>query len=389
MAKSTSKKAANSKDYLLELLEEAELLLVYAAESGIEVEDKVRDAVLKAREENNAGSLTAQTQADLLAALTSLAVKVRPETVESLKLRASCKQARNDVRVYGIIAIIVGCAIVAVSLCTFVSSHVAEKINADVEAANALVSKLRVELGPSPSTNPPAVGPGVAASSPQKTLTNASADYVWFGSNGPPPGVSGKEVISDLQQFAGKMREIDGYARQLNHFVFNSAYDPYGDTRTNWVEMRKKLQLTPGLQVLLSQELTDRAEVYQNVRNFGDNVKEKVTVYYGAIATCILPVLYALLGAGAYLLRLHEDQIKNHTLADGDRHVARFLIAGIGGLVVGQFNNFTQGVTIPPLAIAFLVGYAADLFFNFLETLLQMFKRGPGNTGTQAPPPKP
>jgi hypothetical protein len=80
-----------------------------------------------------------------------------------------------------------------------------------------------------------------------------------------------------------------------------------------------------------------------------------VTVYYGAIATCILPVLYALLGAEAYLLRLYEEQIKNRTFIASDRHLARYLIAGISGLVVGLFN-VTQGVTISPFAIAFLAG---------------------------------
>jgi hypothetical protein len=63
---------------------------------------------------------------------------------------------------------------------------------------------------------------------------------------------------------------------------------------------------------------------------------------------------------------------------------ARFLIAAIGGAVVGLFNNFTigQGASIPPLAIAFLVGYAVDVFFAFLEGALQTFTRGAGN----APP---
>ena len=56
---------------------------------------------------------------------------------------------------------------------------------------------------------------------------------------------------------------------------------------------------------------------------------------------------------------------------------ARFLIAGIGGGVVGLFNTFnvTQGASIPPLAIAFLVGYAVDVFFSFLESLLQAFTK--------------
>jgi putative flippase GtrA len=65
---------------------------------------------------------------------------------------------------------------------------------------------------------------------------------------------------------------------------------------------------------------------------------------------------------------------------------ARFLIAGIGGAVVGLFSNFTitQGASISPLAIAFLVGYAVDVFFAFLEGLLQAFSRRKGSAGSPA-----
>jgi hypothetical protein len=84
-----------------------------------------------------------------------------------------------------------------------------------------------------------------------------------------------------------------------------------------------------------------------------------------------------LLGACAYLLRSFEEQFKLRTFDPTEVHTARFLIAAIGGAVVGLFNNFTitQTATIPPLAIAFLVGYAADVFFSFLESLLQSFSR--------------
>jgi hypothetical protein len=63
-----------------------------------------------------------------------------------------------------------------------------------------------------------------------------------------------------------------------------------------------------------------------------------------------------------------------------DKPTARFLIAGIGGLVVGLFGNFGagHGATLPPLAIAFLVGYAVDVFFTFLEGLSQTFSRSRG-----------
>src|SRR5207244_9998842 len=93
--------------------------------------------------------------------------------------------------------------------------------------------------------------------------------------------------------------------------------------------------------------------------------------------TCILPVLYALLGACAFLLRSFEEQIKTRTFTLSEAHLARFVIAAIGGAVVGLFNNFTitQSASIPPLAIAFLVGYAADVFFSFLEGLFQAFAK--------------
>jgi hypothetical protein len=88
-------------------------------------------------------------------------------------------------------------------------------------------------------------------------------------------------------------------------------------------------------------------------------------------------VLYALLGTCAYLLRNFESQMSNHTFIPSPANSARFLIAAIGGAVVGLFNNFsiTPEASVPPLALAFLVGYAVDVFFAFLEGLLKAFAK--------------
>src|ERR1019366_5746001 len=71
--------------YLADKLEEAELVLGYAAEVGIKVDAGVGDDVLKARMASNAGGIPEPTAASLLAALTTLAVNVRPVTVQSLR----------------------------------------------------------------------------------------------------------------------------------------------------------------------------------------------------------------------------------------------------------------------------------------------------------------
>jgi hypothetical protein len=191
-----------------------------------------------------------------------------------------------------------------------------------------------------------------------------------------PRGVSEKDVIRDLQQFAATIRAIDARARQLNAFTLNTVKDPFDKSRGNRDTMRQLLELPADLPDL-ARAATDKIGVYQDVRYFAQTIQEMVSMSYGAVGTNVLPVLYALLGACAYLLRLFQEQIKNRTFTPADGHSARFLIAAIGGFVVGLFNNFniTQGVALSPLAIAFLVGYAVDVFFSFLEGILQAFDR--------------
>jgi len=73
-------------------------------------------------------------------------------------------------------------------------------------------------------------------------------------------------------------------------------------------------------------------------------------------------------------------QLKNRTFPSFKQYHNRFFVAGIGGLVVGLFNNVTDSVNFSPFAIAFLAGYGVDVFFTFLEGFLQIFKRSQENT---------
>jgi hypothetical protein len=152
---------------------------------------------------------------------------------------------------------------------------------------------------------------------------------------------------------------------------------------------KNTFELKVPLPLPISGVVSERVSVYQDARYFGQEVTDDVSVFYGAIGTCILPVLYALLGTCAFLLRSFSQEMSSRTFVPSHSDSARFLIAAIAGGVVGLFNNFTitQGASIPPLALAFVVGYAVDVFFSFLEGLIQAFtksKNGP-NTPTTAP----
>jgi hypothetical protein len=350
------------KEYLSDKLEDAERLLKYAAEIGTDVEESTRNNILKARFSD--GGITQQTAADLLSALTKLAAKVRPVTAQSLKTCEKDQKAAKSVgRCYILVAAALISFIVPYSIASFVSSGLSERIRQDVVTANALAVKLSDELEP-PQTN--------YVSKDDRGLVKPL-----------PAGVQVKDVITDLQTFASLIRAIDARSRELRHFAANTVPDPYGKERTNHSTMRDVLELPAGLPDL-PMATRDRIERYKTIRYFATSNQETVSLIYGAIANHILPMLYALLGACAYLARVLEEQIQNRTLTIVARRTIHFLIAGIGGLVVGLFTNFkaSEGVSLSPLALAFLVGYAVDSFFAFLENLLRGFNKGSNNSGS-------
>lgn len=350
--------------YFDEALQDAERMLKYAAETGTDVDADTRDHVLDARAASGTG-WNEEITSNLLAALTKLAAQLRPITAESLK--ASSDNTRQTVRTYWWVAICLAVVIVPFSIVSFVTSAIATAIRADVTTANDLAVKLRAQLGP-PTALPAAAATGAGAAA------NSAAQL--------PPGVNQVDVIAQLQLYASTIRAIDARARQLNVLVLRAERDPFASLRKNPEMIHAKFQLPEGLPNL-SEAAEDRTQVYQDVRYFAQSLLDDVSFFYGAITACLLPVLYALLGTCAYLLRTFEKQMALRTFIPSSANSARFLIAAIGGAVVGLFNNFTitEGASIPPLAIAFLVGYAVDVFFAFLEGLLQTFTKN-----TTSPP---
>jgi hypothetical protein len=291
---------------------------------------------------------TEDIAAKLLAALTRLAARLRPVTAESLK--AYRTDTRATVHTYLWIAIALACVIVPVSIASFVSSALSNAIAKDIAVANDLAVKLRAQLGPPPPPGAPA--PPL------------------------PPGVSETEVIAELQEYASTIRVIYARARELHWFVIPNEKVPFQEEQADLNKRRAIFELDPGI-TNLYKERDERTAVYQEVRHFAQTLLNDVSVFYGAIAACILPVLYALLGTCAYLLRTFEDQMSTRTFTPSVANSARFLIAAIGGAVVGLFNNLSisNEASIPPLALAFLVGYAVDVFFAFLEGLLKAFSK--------------
>lgn len=317
-------------------LRNAEYLLNYAVEAGIEVETETAQRIIAARCLGNVVWETPDAGA-VVAAITKLAAKLHPVTAETL--RACREEAHDTIRGYKHIVYWLAAFIIPLSMISFISTGISNTITTDLKNANELAVTLHAQLD---------------------AATTADSSSV------PPKG-----ALSELQQFAAMMRDIHSRTRQLSWFLPLAQPDPFATK-----EESGKLELPANLKVTFSalqSEANDKTGVYQEVRQYATNVQDGVSVIWGAIGTCILPVLYALLGACAYVLRAFTEQTEARTFAPSYATPARFVIAAIGGGVVGLFNNFTigQGSSLSPLAVAFLIGYAADIFFSFLEGSMQ------------------
>jgi hypothetical protein len=338
--------------FFVEALKDAERLLKYAAEVGVDIDAPTRTAVLHARSVPPA-QWDEEMSANLLLALTTLAAKLKPVTAESLMAYHS--ETRPTMHTYLTWAIILCVVIIPASILTFVSSSISNQIRAEVTTANALAVKLHTELGP------PA-----------------------------PQGVGSSDELADLQEYASTIRSIYSRSRRLNNILIPRVNVPLalrcnsGNANDDAACIKLKFELPYELKIDDFPTARDRlTETYQDVRYFSQNITTDVLTFYGAFNTCILPILYALLGTCAYLLRSFEDAMSTRTFTPSVANSARFVIAAIGGTVIGLFNGFTSQTSASPLAMAFLVGYGVEIFFSFLESLIKSFTR------TVATPPTP
>jgi hypothetical protein len=200
----------------------------------------------------------------------------------------------------------------------------------------------------------------------------------------PPPELSAfpqrqADVVRDLQQYATSIRDIDAQARELSFYIhpLQRIFHPYKLDPFYWIrscpeDLTNLFELPVPLNDF-AQAALDRTWTYQRLRYIGQHLADNVSFYYGAVSSCILPVLYALLGTFAYVLRTYERKINERSYVHSSADSARFVISAIGGAVIGLFSNLMLGggVKVSPLALAFLVGYAVDAFYAFLETLIK------------------
>jgi hypothetical protein len=166
------------------LAAKAELLLAHAAVSGIELDERVRLAIVNTRlldkQARNADMLGA-----LFMAYTQLSDKLKPITAESLV--ETSKNRNRGVQKCRKIAFFLALLVIPFSILSFVASGISADIGKHIDEGNSLILQLRDGLG---------------------------ADF-----RAPNPKITSTDAIMKVQQLGTTMRSLYAEANELNYFT--------------------------------------------------------------------------------------------------------------------------------------------------------------------------
>ncbi|HUB15542.1 MAG TPA: hypothetical protein VMB34_26570 [Acetobacteraceae bacterium] len=259
-------------------------------------------------------------------------------------------------------------ALAIAAMLLFMMSTIADRVDALIEAQNATALKLSADLHYYDSHRAPndeSIPPGVFSNLVEFARNTAiiidevhrllAVEYVsTLGVGGTLDTPDGHLPWSDA--LLQNLKPKDGTSTKFDH----TGVDPRTTGKT------------------IVEAGAYQIELYQALRDFS---QEKCTSYKdvgGAISTYLFPLLYALLGAGLCDLRGRVPGAGRRFASLGS---ARYTTAIIAGAVIGIFTSLVPtSLSLPPLLIAFLLGYSVDVFTARLDGLIDKLRKPGGDT---------
>ncbi len=125
--------------------------------------------------------------------------------------------------------------------------------------------------------------------------------------------------------------------------------------------------------------LTSDVGAYKACVNISRETASKLVL--SVLQRYILPLLYGLLGASVYILRMLSSQIRTRTYSEASNidFRIRLYLGTLGGMVSAWFINpeVAGGLvkTLSPFAIAFLAGYSVELLFAVMDKIISAFSK--------------
>ncbi len=354
-----------------------------------------------ARDAQARGEWTASLQARLYCAQSGLASSIKPVTAEALDPEV-LEAARKAARRYFCAALLLTAVIVPASMIMFVESKLSEGGKALIDRNDKIAIPLHEALERQRISISSIKNRRDSCESGQTSaLTRVSASGTLTRVSAEDPEIDAELVLTpsalvikeQLQEFARNNRQLYAETIWLERLSLHGSENPYGSPwMANASTRRENLEVT--LPMLLPKNWWSDAgkenpkpkepehaiddgmkklAVYQDIRAMAQNAEHTSDFFWSAILTYLLPVLYAVLGTFAFILRDLCARIKNctyHASSARSTNHSRVIVAAIVGTVIGLFDKLMDSpVSASPLAIAFIAGYAVEPFFGLIDHL--------------------
>lgn len=365
-------------------LDDAEQLLSYAAHSGrfplepVGVKEGVKgwviDAILNARAAVDGGKpISKETAAAFWAAFADLSRITSPVTAASLEL-----SNKSPIKLLKAFVVLLSAFVIAFSIFISVKESIAKQVSQLITEQNEAALKLwsQVQYVRNQAAAPaalPAADNGATAT--ERRAYAAAA----LRSSETAARVTPDELFAGVVEFSRKNNWLRETATQLNNYFNFGVLVDIAPVVFNETHPDKLTRINVRPEIIHSasdviNEVFHQVLVYQHIRNFAQAVQQK-TIISTAIVSNFLPAIYALLGAALYGFRHYAKLVEQKAYTKSSANSARYFIALIAGTVVGLFGTlFLQNSPLPPLAIAFLVGYAVEAFFSRLDGFIERFR---------------
>ncbi len=334
-----------SKRHAQEYIEEAQLLLAYAVQQGIELEEALVTTLVKARNEIDQGNLRPEREIEFWMAFDNLARLVQPVSVASLKATRAYNARRNKegvistqspkadrtIRVYQKWSVVILVLVLVVQIYWLIGSVIITAVTQDIpERVQVLEVSVKETSG---KLN-------------QAHQNNNEAEA--------------KLAIEERDRYQNELKNLE------------DSKNAYYDSLRTWSN------------VLCLGVLCHKKEGYYNEQGYIET-RQAAQLVLQPIQLYILPILYGLLGTSAYVLRSLSKEIKDltYTIDSNVRYRLRIQLGSLAGLAASWFLYGTSDGGTPsqlisfqrlsPLALSFMAGYSVELLFTAMDKVVTSF----------------
>lgn len=365
-------------DSLQQAVEDAQLLVAYAANNGL-LADTQFQALLDARRQLTANTLSVESEEKFWRAFNSIAALVKPATPEGIRasLGTARPSAEKSIRRYRwwawgtllVLAVIQIYYIVGFSLVREIQSVVdhsaahgtAHSANEVLEVQQSVIERIAVFLSPAASL----------ANGESPPATRAS-DIVRLRNS--------YDVLKQWNRIWNPLLEAFWMASRAMHFSARDLYlFPAQTSIPDYYSPDEMMCLVPhpgGEACTLSTSPREAPILGIPLANEAVSAVREITTAGFALTILqvfVLPFLYGFLGTCVYILRSLANDIRRNSFSSDMGYRLRMSLGALAGVAAAWVltpEDSARMATLSPFSIAFIAGYGVEILFSAMDRLI-------------------